>query len=179
MRLVTVILTMIFLGNGAARSEETLYQTHFSNMGDRVPCYSRTYDETHLKAHPKQTVKRIVLGLNALKQTQEPNTPANFELSFGFQRIGSEEWFAANAYCKPSAAQEVKCGLEGDGGMFTLKASKDGDLRLETGSYGIMIEGEKGFAELSASKGDDRVFLLRLDCGETCHAVRFDSEQAE
>jgi len=50
------------------------------------------------------------------------------------------------------------CGVEGDGGAFTLTPYRDG-LRLEVDPVrGMSAEGAKDFIDLSES--DDKVFLL-------------------
>lgn len=167
------------LGISTACAEDTqsLFDSHFAKVADGAPCYARTYDDTHLAAHPKQTVKRIEFAMNKSNPSGNANTAANFELGFGVQVTKSPEWYTGLAICKDTGGA-IDCFLEGDGGRFRLTAAnKDGALKLETGDYGLAFEGANDGLEISGTEGDDKVFVLTPRAHAACEAAAFDVKQ--
>ena len=147
-------------GAHAAEPAGNFFDTYLANVQNGTSCYGRTYDDAHLKAHGEQKVRRIEIDMGKSNTPERENTAESFELGIAVMTRSSTEWYGQVALCK-AAATSADCSLEGDGGLFTLTPANDGALRLETGSYGISFEGEKDFLELSATTGDDRVFILK------------------
>lgn len=142
-----------------AGSPATLYETYFSKVADGKPCYGRSYDAEHLSQHPDQSVQSIEIDTAKLKTNGEPNTADGFEIGFAFKLRSSPEWYGQAGICK-TQAEDFKCSLDGDGGVFILAAQGPKSLKLEIGNYGIALEGNEGFAKLEAQSGDDKVFIL-------------------
>lgn len=166
----TAMMTMAAVAAGAFGGTPALFDTHFANVQGGTPCYARTYDEAHLKAHPKQTVKAVELEMERTNPDGTVNTAQNFELGFGVQVTRSSEWYVGLAICKDSGGA-IDCFLEGDGGRFQLTADKDGALKIATGDYGIVLEGSKDVVELSGTEGDDKVFLVAPAERSVCDAA--------
>ena len=56
-RALTLVLTAAAV-SPAALAADNLYTRFFTGVDGGRPCYVRVYDDAHLKAHPKQTVRR-------------------------------------------------------------------------------------------------------------------------
>ena len=147
-------------GGLRAAAKSTFFEQFFLNAQSGSPCYARTYDAAHLKDHDKQTVRSIEIELSQENVSDIPNTPERFELGFGLKVRKSDDWFTGAAICSASGDDEANCFIEGDGGRFRLTAASDGAVKLETGDYGLALEGEKDFMSISGKDGDDRVFVL-------------------
>lgn len=150
----------------------SLFDTVFEKAND--PCYSRTYDKAHLKAHPRQTVSAMRLAYTSFNGDATTNTPAMFELAFSFQLKSGHDWFGGPASCK-TLGDHFSCDLEGDGGRFTV-TPKPGALTLAVVNRGgtdarsdqINLEGGDGFAGFGKPGGDDLVFTLPKAANSIC-----------
>ena len=152
-------------GSAAATTADDLYARYFGDADGGKPCYARYYDRSHLRAHPKQTVRRIEVDFD--KDFGEgvgpKNTAASFEAGIGFMLKRSNEWYGDALYCK-SLDGRFDCYLDADGG--TIRLTPQGDaLRLDvTGGGGgadqIAVEGRKDFAQFGGPGSDDRMFVL-------------------
>ena len=170
------VAAAVFSLTVAATAAETLFDTYFASKANATACYGRSYDDAHLKAHPEQTVQRLEIDMTKANADGKLNTAERFELGFAILLKTSSEWYGQNAICKTSASA-MECYLEGDGGLFKLMPADGGGLRLETGDYGIAIEGSHDALQLSGKDGDDRVFLLNASRGECdAAATSFKSE---
>jgi hypothetical protein len=126
------------------------------------PCFSRSYDDAHLAAHPDQQVTLMVVRADtedmALDQTDDLLVLVDVltrRSTFPYSGIG---------YCTPGN-DSLECLMEGDAGGFTL-TDQDGRLRLDVGENVLSFEGETDFLTLQPDQGDDRVFLLEAGiCG--------------
>ena len=157
-----------FLPRTAAATPDDLFNRFFSNVLDGRPCYARTYDEKHLKAHSAQRVQRIEIDLSKTNSDGTPNTSDRFELGFALMLTTSPEWYGQAASCKTGAV-DFECFLEADGGLFRLTPTDGGGLRLKTGETGLALEGSDA-VELSGKSGEDRVFDL-VPSKEECEAA--------
>lgn len=153
----------------ATKLASAFFDTVFANVQGGTPCYGRSYDDAHIKEHPQQNVQRIEIDFDKASAGGVVNTPERFELGFALMLTTSSEWYGQVAICK-AAADSADCYLEADGGRFKLTNAGDGALKLETGNYGIVIEGSVDAASLSGSEGDDRVFVLK-PAREECDAA--------
>ena len=157
---------------GAALAADSLFDIYFASKPNGATCYGRTYDAAHLKAHPEQKVQRIEIDSEKLNPDGKLNTAERFELGFAIQSMSSAEWYGQNSICK-SSATSIDCYLEGDGGLFKLTPAEGGGLRMETGGYGIAIEGSNDALQLSGKDGDDRVFILNASRDQCDAATAF------
>ena len=169
---LALLLGTLSLGvtSDAIATSSDLYDRYFSNVLAGQPCFARTYDDAHLKAHAAQRVRSIEIDLSKTNSDGPPNSSDRFELGFALMLATSPEWYGQAASCKASDTA-FECFLEGDGGLFRLTPTTDGGLRLETGEAGLTIEGTSDTIELSGTDGDDRVFELLPSKGE-CDAAR-------
>ena len=145
------ILAALLLAQPAAA--QTLREAWFSQFSG---CYLRHYDAAHLAKHPVQQVTMMALGPDHTDPASNDGRDLHLRLQFSLRSGGP---YSATAYCG-EAGQTLACSIEGDGGEFVLEPARNGALRLSLTGWGIGIEGDRDFAELSADRGDDRVFLL-------------------
>ena len=120
------------------------------------PCYSRTYDATHLDAHPDQQVTLIVVRADT--EDMELDTTDDLLVLVDVLTRTSKFPYSGIGICTAAKAG-LTCLMEGDAGGFTL-TEQGGRLRLDVGPNGLSFEGESDFVTLEPDQGDDRVFLL-------------------
>lgn len=161
------------LSAAPAVAADAVFETHFAAVDGGAPCYSRTYDAEHLAKHPAQRVARIEVEMSRDNVSGKPNTPDAFELGVGFMLRDKPDWYTGLAICK-SRDRDASCFIEGDGGRFEIKAAAPDQIRVETGDYGIAIEGKKDFMEISGKDGDDRAFILSRAPRAECDAATVD-----
>ena len=167
LKIFTIILGLLLgLSLPAAADPAALFNTYFGKAQDGNVCFARTYDNAHLEKHPAQKVQIIEIDMTKDNASGKPNTPESFDLGFGLKTASSPDWYGQAAICK-TEADTFSCFLQGDGGSFHLKPDGPNALRLETGDYGIAIEGSKDALTLDGKSGDDKVFILipsRSEC---------------
>ncbi len=132
-------------------------------------CWTRSYESSHLKAHPRQRVTSIVIAYRPVMQSKQKSTARKFEVGIGIRVKGDRELYARVAYCAP-AGQGFACHLESDGGRITLAADGAQALRLTTTS--IRIEGSKRFIEVGGAVSDDSTFVMRAAPASACAMLR-------
>jgi hypothetical protein len=110
-------------------------------------CFVRKYDPAHMRSHPDQMVTQISLETSS---TQLDREHVILDLEFSI-RQGTQ--YSALAFC----TRTDRCGIEGDGGTFTLQRVGQ-QIRLTVGSF-LAIEGDTDFSP-NLADSDDRVFLL-------------------
>jgi len=93
------------------------------------------------------------------------NTAEMFALSLGVEIRGSKERYVAAAYCEVTE-DGAKCGIEGDGGQFTL-ANRGDDLELRDIDQGFVLEGSDAIG-FGGEASDDGLFILRREDIATC-----------
>ncbi len=163
---------LLFFAVIPAKAAGDLYMRYFGGVASGKACYARYYDNAHLKAHPKQTVRRIEVDFDANSQEGvKENTQADFLAGIGFMLKRSREWYGQSLFCK-TVGDHFECFLEADGGRIRLVPRGEA-LRLEVvGGPGsdIHAEGKKDFGEFGEYGGDDRVFLLPRADRKLCDA---------
>jgi hypothetical protein len=167
-----LLVSVVSILPSAAATSDDLYNSYFANVLDGAPCFARTYEETHLKDHPDQRVRKIEIDLSKQNSDGTPNSADRFEIGFGLMLTSGPEWYGQAASCKTNDT-DFECFLEGDGGMFRLSPQNGGDLRLETGESGIALQGGAGDIELSGKTGEDRDFDLAQSKEECRSASAF------
>jgi len=170
-------LSLIALAASAAPGHaDSLFETYFSKAAGGKPCYARRYTADHLAKHPRQHVVAIEIDFQPANPDGVLNTAKGFELGFGVQKRGSSEWFTNSGYCA-TMADRFTCGLEGDGGRFTLRPASRGRLRLDLTGDGMAIEGANSVFEFGGNKSDDNVFLLSRAARRICDAATADAKR--
>ncbi len=157
-RLVLALLLLTSVGCLLpARASDDLYLRYFGGVAGGKPCYARYYNNAHLKAYPKQTVRRIEIDFDASRREGGgKNTGSDFQGSIGFMPKHSREWYGTGIYCK-TVNGHFECSLEEDGGHIRLMP-RGNSLRLEV--LGSDISFEDGAVSIGKVGSDDRVFLL-------------------
>lgn len=119
-------------------------------------CYDRVYDDAHMKAHPGQKVKRLRLQIGLETSVYDE---ANVN-GMDFWLRGETKQRYGIPICR-AGTKLLDCGMESDGGAFTLEETKDG-VKL-TNKYYLRADdpeaGEEAAVELSAD-AEHTVFLL-------------------
>lgn len=126
-------------------------------QGDQ--CFARFYNAAHLKAHPRQRVRRFQLRRDR-SGPDSVNNPARFTVSIGFRTTDGPDLFGVHGICT-SRGSIAECGGEGDSGSFRLSLVGQ-NLRVEI----KRLELEDSGADLAES--DDRVFVLPPVGAEEC-----------
>ena len=162
----------------ATAETDTPFATYFGSAKDGLSCWARTYDAAHLEQHPEQKTRSIAIDVAPAKTGGEANTPESFEIGFALKVKASPEWYGQAGICK-AEGEGFSCLLEADGGLFQLTPEGPDALRLETGSYGISIEGGKDFVTLDGKTGDDKVFILSKTKAECDEANAFFTQPAK
>ena len=173
MKTLSVLFLSAIAANPSAANAVDIYTRYFTGVSGGKPCYARYYDPGHLNAHPKQTVRRIVVDFHQDQRDDNvtKNTPADFQAGFGFMLKRSNEWYGQELFCKVTA-DHFDCYLDADGGKVRLTPEGDG-LRLEItdggrGTDQIVVEGTD-WGEFGTPCGDDRVFILRRADRRLCN----------
>lgn len=125
-------------------------------LGSPGDCYYRSYDLAHLKSHPRQMVEEIFITYD--DDYQDPN--AELTLRFGLTTRDGKSYEGVGI-CVGNV-----CGVEGDGGRFTLTPYRGG-LRLDVDPRrGMHAEGDSGYIALEDT--DDTVFLMVEQSPRAC-----------
>lgn len=125
-------------------------------LGAPGDCYYRFYDEAHLRSHPRQMVEDIFITYD--EDYQDPN--GELTLRFGIRTRDGK------SYDGVGICQGNVCGVEGDGGRFSLTPYRDG-LRLDVDKgRGMHAEGADGYIYLEDT--DDTEFLLYPQSPRAC-----------
>lgn len=150
----TLVVTGLVLAlSSLSAHAASILAPQLGSVGD---CYYRAYDAEHLRDHPDQLVTEFSLRHNA--QFQDPGG----ELTLLFDITTRD----GNRYEGVGICVGNVCGVEGDGGSFTLTPQGDA-LRLDIDpDLGMHAEGEAGFIALEDS--DDKAFLLHEASAKTC-----------
>ena len=122
---------------------------------DPTQCYGRVYSVEHLASHPDQYTREIAFGPNA----DAPKVAGRQTFTLGVVVKGSDETFRTVAYCEPAGAG-LSCGLEGDGGAFTIEPEAGGTALLTLGPDGAGFEGASDFIRIDPTATDDAAFRL-------------------
>lgn len=151
-------------------------------------CYARTYDEAHMKAHPKQKVTGIALAYVPEKMFPEIEEPQKmwdqyadypaFSAILAVTMKGKEGFLLGGAYCRTGSSKMLECGIEGDGGTFTVLLQDDGRVKLVNNDQGgfTVTEPGRGMEEEGGEyvtidpKDDHDAFLMAAQTGGLCDA---------
>lgn len=149
-------------------------------------CLARTYDPAHMAAHPKQKVTGIAFAYEPFQRFEgEPDAQPMWD-----QYAGTGAIFAkivvtmkddprpalGSADCRPKNGTSIRCGIEGDGGRFTLTQRSDGRYRIDN-DEGFTVEyptdnadePNDGYRRVNP-EDDQASFLLDTSSGGLCDA---------
>jgi hypothetical protein len=138
-------------------------------------CLARDYDAAHLAAHPRQRVASVLLWV-----ARPDLGGARHEARIAMRFRSETGWRRAVTECRvQGAAGRQHCGVECDGGGFSLEAgARPEERRLRPDRHGLELRescGDGGTEDAVRldPEPDDRLFLLRVVPAETCRAVLF------
>lgn len=135
-------------------------------------CLVREYDAAHLAAHHRQRVAAMLLWV-------APPDPRRgwHEARIAIRFRGESAWRRAVTECRAQGSGRVQCGVECDGGGFTLEpGARPGERRLRPDRHGLELRescdgGEVADPPRLDPAPDDRLFVLRSAPPETCSAI--------
>jgi hypothetical protein len=155
MKALAALLILAALPAQAQSPRQTLFPTDGS-------CYLRQYSNRHLADHPNQLVTQIALGPEYGQAEADV-----LILRVAVYARGSNERFTGSAYCENTGAS-LSCGLEGDGGRFSLSPGKKGALTMRVGRDPLGFEGSRGFLTFGGGVSDDETFLIPRVPADAC-----------
>ncbi|MDX2264441.1 MAG: hypothetical protein NW215_05675 [Hyphomicrobiales bacterium] len=121
-------------------------------------CYARAYDAAHMTAHPRQTVTRF--SVRPAEKGTTMDKPGVFEVDASFRLKNRSSVYAARGICTPlkdRPESAASCGVEGDGGLFELRADGSGvTVRIPER---LEVEGTTDFSP-NIAEADNRVIKL-------------------
>jgi hypothetical protein len=131
--------------------------------GTQSGCFKRIYSKAHLAKHPGQRVKMIEFAYAPATDPayRETAGPIAYGVSLTL-RSGRQGRLGNVALCR-NEGSTVQCGLEGDGGAFSLSET-NGKLTMSV-INAFVFETEKDFISLGE---DDRVFVLNRVAARNC-----------
>lgn len=146
---------------------------------NKPACFTRTYDASHLRSHPRQTVQRIKIKLRQWKYSREAD--ASPVLAIQVKRKGENKVWTNNIVCMDDKDRKtVLCPVECDGGSVEI-VSRNAQGEMVLKNNGVLLYGGCGAGEgqktiiLKTRPGGDDVFKLQQDDEQACADV---SEEA-
>lgn len=150
-------------------------------------CWARTYDSAHMAAHPKQKVTAIAVSYVVSRTVPEQAEPVPmwdpyssvpaFSAILAVTMKGHTKTLLAGIYCtETDDANRLDCGVEADGGSFTLIRRPDGKVRLDNPTGFTVGDGEEegdspGIdSDTVLAQDDQEAFLLAESKGGLCDA---------
>ena len=141
-------------------------------------CYVRTYDNAHLRAHPRQriTAMKFLLGV----QEYDPRR-ANakglddlvyYTFSMSVSRRGDKRQLHASGDC--FGGDGISCVVDCDGGGVTLDKMPPADtliVRLNDDGIRMLHDCDDEAGVLIKAGADDKVFHLSKTDNEACRAL--------
>jgi hypothetical protein len=160
---------------GAAESDVALFGSD-PGTGKAHACFTRTYTDAHIKAHPQQNVTAMTLLVDS-DFDNESDMGRTYTLGLGvnFRRV--DTLFQASGGCS-SVDGVLNCGIDCDGGAIDVKV-KDANSVLVSIPYGARTwdaESEEEPPENARFGSDDKLFRLDRADMKTCLPLIYDEE---
>jgi hypothetical protein len=141
-------------------------------------CFTRHYDEAHLKAHPKQNVTDMSLLVDSTYDSFNDPVGRNYSLSIGVNFRKVDRPFDVSGSCSQMTEDNglLHCGVDCDGGQIDVRL-KDADsivveipdgARVWDPSQSLDAEPDAGVVPEAAFGVDDKSFLLARASLKTC-----------
>jgi hypothetical protein len=178
--------------DGAQADQSTQYAMRmfagrFDAKGTSYACFARRYDAAHLARHPKQTVKRMILLVQAEKIPEDKNLNYSFQLRFNFrERKGTFDSAGSCGHLAPAenAAEQLHLGCSVDcdgGGLATELVNNDKQLRVNIDRIAIWDSrkaGDEDARDGFDGGADDRIFLLERTGLDACKPLIGNDDKA-
>lgn len=159
MHTIKAAAVLLFAGLSASAAQaSTMSYDIGPEMGDADTCFVRNYSAQHLNANRAQQVTRIALAAID-RGANRPNMAANqSEFLIAIQTRAGGGWHSRLAYCSFAAGDSMNCGIESDGGRFTILNRSDGNVMIR--AQGELRIGDESGPEIGGRVSDDNVFIL-------------------
>lgn len=168
MKKTTAIITLTCM-----LSTQSVFAKTLVDMTKTPQCFSAQYDAVHLKAHPKQKV-------SALWVYVPPAKP--IEYGYGdMQKLASSmgqvmarfkndkaDYISDGMECTVESNDVWHCGIECDGGQFTLQANPNSAVFLKPQDSIRLTSCDGGKTRYIESIDDQKTFALRPTSLATC-----------
>lgn len=125
-------------------------------------CYERVYDKAYLRKHKKQLITKIRFQYGVGKEGESPQELLD-SLDAVFRT--TSRYKGNLAICKASG-DELKCGLEADGGSFTVTDRGDNSIRITNDTY--LHFGDDESKLTVQAKGEHQLFRLHRISKTAC-----------
>ena len=131
-------------------------------------CFRRDYDDKHMAAHPKQSVREIEFRLAYFAHEADETYPQgqrNYYFDLRVKRKGERHFASGLGECSINDGG-IFCGIDCDGGgIFLKKGAEAASVNLDFGDmWGISMSSECGGGEASDTDlvpgEDDKSFKL-------------------
>ena len=121
-------------------------------------CYERVYDASYLRQHKKQQVTKIRLQIGV---SQGNDGPFEFLDRLDAVLRKAARYDGNLVECEPMGA-ELSCGIEADGGTFTItdRGRAGGRQAIRITSLGYMNFGDDEDTKTVEANGENREFRL-------------------
>lgn len=175
-RNVALVLALAgLLGSGpslAGESEQRVLYGHALKERELGwACYSRHYDAAHLRAHPGQNVRDMAMLAYRPDWEGGDASILNFEARFRDGGVAVE----FSGECRTVAGGVLTCGIECDGGEFSLKSAAGGSILVDLPAEPGLCDGTDGMNGSGFGPDDKRFRLDRTDMGD-CRGLIWDDE---
>ncbi len=117
-------------------------------------CYERVYDKAYLRKHNKQLITKIRFQYGVGKEGESPQELLD-SLDAVFRTTSR---YKGNLVVCKTAGDELKCGLEADGGSFTVTDRGDNSIRISNDTY--LHFGDDESKLTVQAKGEHKLFRL-------------------
>lgn len=175
-RLVVPLLVLPVLFGAAPASageaeQRVLYGRALTQGELGWACFSRRYDEAHLRAHPAQNVTAMAMLAYRPDWEGADASIVNFEVRL---RDGREP-VQFSGECRAAGAGSLSCGIECDGGSFGVRTSGTGAILVDLPVPPGLCDGEDGGTGQGFGP-DDRRFRLERVGIDDCRDLVWDDE---
>lgn len=164
-------LTFAFTALLSLSASATTLTEIFGPLQGKPACFGKTYSEAHLKSHPKQTVKNVLVKLS----TNLFGSEGHYIEVLVNQKKAPKKNLRQSMNCIESDGK-VFCGVDCDGGSVDIQALEEGMLTIK--NNGLIVKGGCGEEEdetvfLENKRGGDDFFVLNELPLAACKSVPF------
>ena len=141
-------------------------------------CYTRVYDATHLKAHPKQTVTRMSLLVDSYTDDSYEPGARYYTLSIGVNFRKVDKPFDVSGSCSGATDTGglLHCGVDCDGGQIDVRLKDANSIlvdipdgaRVWDPSAPLDADPDEGVTPEAQFGVDDKTFLLARAALKQC-----------
>lgn len=158
---------------GGRGGELILYGRRLGKGEVVAACFARTYDAAHLAGHPEQNVSAMTV-LAYRPDWKRDASVVNLELRF--RNAAGPVHLSGECKAAGRGAKRLDCGIECDGGRFTITRNAQGALLVDVPDGLSLCDGEDALPSEAAFGPDDRRFRVDPAKVNICADLIFDHE---